>query len=89
VLPFFEWCEATALGQLVRTSLWLFPVIESFHLLALCALGGALLLVDLRMLGAGLVRTPLAALARAARPWLLGAVIAMVTTGILPSCRRR
>ena len=52
LLPFFEWCEATALGQLVRNSLWLFPVIEAMHLLALSVLGGALLVLDLRMLGA-------------------------------------
>ena len=45
MLPFFEWCEATALGQLVRDSLWLFPVIEAVHLLGLCALGGSLLVV--------------------------------------------
>jgi hypothetical protein len=83
LLPFFEWCEATALGQLVRTSLWLFPVIEAMHLLALCLLGGALLLVDLRMLGAGLTDTPIADLARGARAWLAGSLTAMVITGLL------
>ena len=29
LLPFFEWCEATAIGQAIRESLWLFPVIEA------------------------------------------------------------
>ena len=51
VLPYFEAIEATGLAQLIRTSLWLFPVIESIHLLALSAIGGALVTVDLRMLG--------------------------------------
>ena len=54
LLPFFEWCEASWIGNAIRQSLWLFPVIEAVHLLGLCVLGGAVLMVDLRMLGAGL-----------------------------------
>ncbi len=83
LLPFFEWCESTGLGLVVRESVWLFPVIEAVHLLGLCVLGGALLLVDLRMLGAGLTRTPLPALARQARPWLVAGVITMLASGVL------
>jgi len=83
MLAFFEWCEATALGQLVRDSLWLFPVIESVHLLGLCLLGGSLLVVDLRMLGVGLRRPPVAELARAIQPWLVASVIVMALTGTL------
>ena len=83
LLPFFEWCETTPLGLLVRESVWLFPVIESVHLLGLCMLGGALLVVDLRLLGTGLTGTPVATLARHARPWLRTAVVVMILTGVL------
>ena len=51
--PVFEWCESTAVGQVVRDSLWLFPVIEAIHLLALALMGGTILVVDLRLLGFG------------------------------------
>ena len=81
LLPFFEWCEATWIGDAIRSSLWLFPVIEAVHLLGLCVLGGALLVLDLRMLGVGL-RQPIAEVARDARPWLIGAIAVMLTTGI-------
>ena len=54
LLPFFEWCETLWLGQFVVGSNWLFPVIESVHLLALALLGGAVFLVDFRLLGLGL-----------------------------------
>ena len=54
LLPYFEWIEATSLGNAIRQSAWLFPVIEAVHLLGLCVLGGAVLIVDLRMLGFGL-----------------------------------
>lgn len=83
LLPFFEWCESSALGQAVRDSLWLFPAIEALHLLGLCLLGGALLVVDLRMLGWGLRRQPIAALARDAWPWLVGGIGVMLVTGVL------
>jgi hypothetical protein len=83
LLPFFEWCETTTLGLLVRESVWLFPVIEAVHLLGLCLLGGALLLVDLRLLGTGLTGTPVATLARQTRPWLVTAVTVMLATGLL------
>jgi Family of unknown function (DUF6644) len=81
LLPFFQWCEATALGHAIKESLWLFPVIESVHLLGLAALGGTLLIVDLRMLGLGLTRQPIAAVARDARPWLLASLAVMILTG--------
>ncbi len=83
LLPLFEWCDATVLGTAVRNSLWLFPVIESVHLLGLSALGGALLVVDLRLLGLGLKQQTIAELAGQMRPWLLGALTVMGTTGLL------
>ena len=83
LLPFFEWCENTAVGEAIRLSRWLFPVIESFHLLALALIGGAVLVVDLRLLGLGLRRQPVAQLARDAQPWLVGGLVLMVASGIL------
>ena len=82
LLPFFEWCETLWLGQFVVGSAWLFPVIESIHLLALALLGGSIFLVDFRLLGLGLKDRGVAELARDARPWMIGALIAMAVTGI-------
>ena len=82
LLPFFEWCEASWLGNSIRESLWLFPVIEAVHLLGLCLLGGAILLVDLRLLGVGLRRYPIPQIARDAAPWLAASVVIMLATGV-------
>ena len=82
LLPMFEWFEATALGAAVRQSLWAFPVIEAAHLLGLSLLGGAVLIVDLRLLGVGLRNESIAELATRARPWLMGGIALMVLTGI-------
>ena len=80
--PFFEWCEATTIGNAIRTSLWAFAVIESVHLLGLAAIGGAVLVVDLRMLGIGLRRQPVAEVASHAFPWLVGSLAVMLVTGV-------
>jgi hypothetical protein len=82
LLPFFEWCETLWLGRAVVGSLWLFPVIEAVHLLGLSVLGGAILVVDLRMLGLGLKQRSVSELAREARPWLNGALLVMILTGV-------
>lgn len=75
--------EATPTRLLARISPWLFPGIESAHLLGLCALGGTLLVVDLRMLGVGLTSQPLDALARAVHPWLEASLALILSTGVL------
>jgi hypothetical protein len=82
LLPYFQWLESLWLGKAVVGSLWLFPVIESVHLLALSVLGGSVLLVDLRMLGFGLKNYSVAALARDARPFQIGAILMLIATGI-------
>jgi hypothetical protein len=82
LLPFFQWCEAMWLGNAIRSSLWLFPVIEAVHLLGLALLGGAVLVLDLRLLGAGLAQRPVAYVARQVQPWLIGAIAVLVATGI-------
>ena len=79
----FDWIEYTWLGVVVRESVWLFPVIEAVHLLGLCLLGGAVLVVDLRMLGLGLKRQTIAELAAQLKPWLIGAVLLLLITGVL------
>ena len=79
---FFRWCEGTLVGRAVSESVWAFPILEAIHLIGLCLLGGALLVVDLRLLGVGLTSQPVAQLARSARPWLIGSLVIMVATGV-------
>ena len=83
LLPFFTWCEQSFVGEAIRNSQWLFPVIESIHLLALVLIAGTVLVVDMRLFGLGLRRQPVAQLARDAQPWLIGGLMVMLTTGIL------
>src|SRR4030081_280862 len=82
LLPFFQWCYQTAIGEAIRESTWLFPVIEAFHLVGLGLTAGAGLIVDLRLLGVGLSKPPVALLAAGAQPWLLGGLALMFSSGV-------
>ena len=83
LLPFFEWCEQAPLIVAMRGSLWLFPVIESLHLMGLALLGGAVVTVDLRLLGLGLRHQPVAQVARDAEKWLVVGLWVLLPTGWL------
>ncbi len=83
LFPYFEWLASTGLSQAISTSTWAFAVIESAHLLALSVIGGAVLLVDLRLLGLGIRSSTLEEVARDAQPWLIGSLVVMLVTGFL------
>src|SRR5271167_1199830 len=86
LLPFFEWCDSTTIGQAIRDSRFLFPIIESLHLFALTVLLGTVVVLNLRLLGAGLRRQPLALVARALAPLTSWSLLAMLITGALLFC---
>jgi hypothetical protein len=83
LLPYFEALEAGPIGDAIRSSTWLFPFIEAFHLVGLAVIGGAVLMVDFRLLGLGLKRQPVSELARDAQPWLIGGLVFMIGSGVL------
>ena len=82
LLEFCQWLQFSPPLVAMRSSPWLFPVIATIHLMGLSVLGGAVLLVDLRLLGLGLRRQPVAQLARDAERWLFRGLLVMVCTGI-------
>lgn len=46
-----EWLEASAVATAVRQSIWLYPAIETAHVLGLSVLVGSAAMWDLRLLG--------------------------------------
>ncbi len=80
--PYFEWCGKTWLGTTVRDTVWAFPVIETFHLLALAVLLGTVLIVNLRVFGVGQRYLPAAQMARQLEPWMLTSIGVLIASGI-------
>ena len=83
LLPFIDWVAASPLSKAISTSTWAFAVIESIHLLALSVIGGAVLIVDLKLLGYGIRTQTLEEVARDAQKWFLGSWLVMIVTGLL------
>jgi hypothetical protein len=82
LLPLFQALENSAIGAAVRDSLWLFPVVEVFHLMGLAVIGGTILVVDFRLLGLGLRGHPVSRLARDVQPWVVGSLVVMFLSGV-------
>lgn len=78
-MPFFEWMESLAV---YGGSVYVGPAMNIIHLMAMVVFLGAILIVDLRLLGAGLKKQPTATVARDAQPWLIGGLVVLVATGI-------
>ena len=83
LLEFCRWLQYSAPLHAMRQSPIFFPVVATIHLMGLALIGGAVLVVDLRLLGFGLLSQPVAGLARDAERWLLRGLAVMVSTGIL------
>ena len=79
LLPFFEWMEGVAV---YGSTIYLGPAVNIVHLCAMVMFLGSLMVVDLRLMGAGLTHQPVAVVAQDARPWLLGALVMLVITGV-------
>ena len=82
LLEMFQWLEYSPLLIEMRSSPWLFPVIATFHLFGLAVIGGAVLVVDLRLLGLGLTRQSPAQLGNDTVPILLAGLAIMFPTGV-------
>jgi Family of unknown function (DUF6644) len=82
LLPLFQAIELSSVGQAIKSSTWAFAVIEALHLLGFAALGGSILLVDLRALGVGLRAQSVADLAREIQPVLFASLGVMFATGL-------
>jgi uncharacterized protein DUF6644 len=83
LLEFCRWLQYSAPLHTMRDSPIFFPIIATIHLMGLALIGGAVLVVDLRLLGFGLQGQPVAELARDAERWLRRGLLVMVSTGIL------
>ena len=79
----FQWLERTSLSVSINESLWLFAVIEAVHLVALAVIGGAVLAVDLRLLGVAFQKQRVAEIAKVMQPWLIWSLIGMLVTGFV------
>ena len=83
LLAFCKWLEQTSVGAAIRESLWLFPAIETVHLLGMAALVGTITVLDFRLLGWMKRRERFSELAGRLLPWAWAGFAVQVVTGVL------
>lgn len=79
----FKSLEETGLAQSIRTDLYLFPVIEVIHVIALTLVFGTIFIVDLRILGVASIDRAVRKVERDVLKWTWGGFAVAVVTGFL------
>jgi hypothetical protein len=74
--------EASGLGQAMRQWLWLYPAVETVHIVGIGLLFGSIAVLDLRLLGLGRA-IPVRLLSRHVLPWTIGSFLLIVPSGFL------
>src|SRR3954471_22001618 len=78
LLPFCEWLASTPGSIALHESLFMYPLVESVHVLTLCLFVGMTLMLDLRLTGAVLQRVPVTDVVSRLRPWMFVGFAVMV-----------
>jgi hypothetical protein len=78
-----QWLASTSLSQTIQKALWVIPLLQAIHILALAALLAAVAMIVLRILrAAGRSQTMGETIARFL-PWLWGGLAVLAATGIV------
>ena len=83
LLPFCQWLAETSGSIALHESLYMYPLVESAHVLTLCLFLGLAIMFDLRLLGLTLVRVPMSEIRRRLGPWMVAGFVVMVITGVM------
>lgn len=79
-----QWLEQSAVGLLVRESLWGFPIVVGLHIISLAFSVGMFFWFDLRLVGVALTSTRVSLVYRRLMPWATaGFVSSFITGGLL------
>ena len=79
----WESIEYSGFGTTIAESTWMFPTLETLHVIALVTVLGTIFVMDLRMLGWTSNRFAVTKLAKDTLPWTWGAFVFAAITGLL------
>lgn len=81
VMEWLSALEQSSLGDVMRHSLWTYPIVEVVHILGFAILVGAVVLFDLRLLGFS-PTVSIRSLERHLLPWAWTALLLIVPSGL-------
>jgi hypothetical protein len=83
LLPFCRWLASTRGSISLHQSLYMYPLVESVHVLTLCVFVGMSVMLDLRLLGLTLRNIPVTEITRRLLPWMQAGFVVMLASGLL------
>ena len=83
LLPLMTWLEHRPFSIAIAESTWLFPIVETTHVLALTVVVGSVAMMDLRLLGVGSRGRPASEVIASSLPWAWSAFVVAFTAGSL------
>ena len=83
LISVLDWISNTHWIVVMRDSSYGMPAVQSFHLVGLTFLLGAVFVLNLRLSSVGMLDWSLPVLERQLRPWMRGAVTMVIGSGLL------
>jgi hypothetical protein len=80
---FSLWLSGTSFSLWLQTHFWVIPTVQSFHILAIAALFGSALMLDMRIFGLAGGSRNLTQLSRRYEPWIWWAFLVLLISGAL------
>ncbi len=82
-MTFVQWLASTRASIALHESQYMYPLVESTHVLTLCLFVGTAVMLDLRLLGLTMRQVPASEVIRRLLPWTRAGFAIMVVTGAL------
>ena len=79
--PFVQWLAATPLSAVIGGHEWVTPLVQTVHILAIAVVMSAILMTDLKALGAIGQGETMRRFSQRYVPWMLGALVVLLLSG--------
>lgn len=83
LLHLFEVVQELPVSIAIRESLWVYPFIETAHVLGMCLFLGLVAMMDLRLVSATMRTAPVTEVQQRLFPWQMAGLAVMVSSGML------
>jgi hypothetical protein len=79
----FEFVNEFPTSIAIRESIYVYPALLTTHIIGMCVFAGLVIMMDLRLLGVGNLRTPVSQIQSKLFPWQLAGMVVSAVTGLV------
>lgn len=83
LLHLFEAAQELPVSIAIRESLWVYPLVETAHVLGMCLFLGLVAMMDLRLVSATMRMAPVTEVQQRLFPWQMAGLAIMASSGLL------